>query len=172
MDRWPLRCEKIQRLWLVRKRGRRQCVGLLDLPTQISTLKKKGSCYCRARIYALYSNLSGQSETYFIFYSLFQGQWESGFSQKPVGTVISNSVLIDRHGEMMHLIGGEVFKIDNVWAHFFTQIGFCKNFDRLTRRFSMHQNGAFWSLKNDCTRLRHHRMSWIVSKVRASIFLS
>ena len=36
----------------------------------------------------------------------------------------------------------------------------------LTRRFSMRQSDAFRSLKNDCTKLRHHRMSWIVSKGR------
>ena len=29
----------------------------------------------------------------------------------------------------------------------------------LTRRFSMRLSGAFWSMKNDCTRLRYRRMS-------------
>ena len=32
--------------------------------------------------------------------------------------------------------------------------------------------GAFWLLRRDCTRLRARRMSWIVSKCRATVFLS
>ena len=41
----------------------------------------------------------------------------------------------------------------------------------LTRRFPMCQIGAFRSLKSDCTRLRHRRMSWMVSKGRTSVWL-
>ena len=32
--------------------------------------------------------------------------------------------------------------------------------------------GAFWPLRRDCIKLRHRRMSWIVSKGQAFIFLS
>ena len=38
-------------------------------------------------------------------------------------------------------------------------------------RFPMCQIGAFRPLRRDCTRLRHRRMSWVVSKGRASIFI-
>ena len=42
----------------------------------------------------------------------------------------------------------------------------------LTRRFPMRQIGTFRSLKSDCTKLRHRRRSWVVSKGRVSIFVS
>ena len=42
----------------------------------------------------------------------------------------------------------------------------------LTPRFPMRQIGAFRTLRRDCARLRHRRMSWIVSKGRAAVFLS
>ena len=42
----------------------------------------------------------------------------------------------------------------------------------LSRRFSIRQNSAFRSLRSDCTKLKHRRMSWVVSKGRAFIFLS
>ena len=42
----------------------------------------------------------------------------------------------------------------------------------LTRRFPMRKIGAFRSLRSDCTRLRHRRMSFMVSKGRAAVFLS
>ena len=57
-----------------------------------------------------------------------------------------------------------------------TKIHFdCKtsiDFHWKTRRFPMRQIGTFWPLRRDCTRLRHRRMSIIVSKGRASFFLS
>ena len=36
----------------------------------------------------------------------------------------------------------------------------------------MRQIGAFRPLRRDCVRLRDRRMSWIVSKRRAAVFLS
>ena len=44
-----------------------------------------------------------------------------------------------------------------------------KNF-HLTRRFPMCQIGAIRSLTSDCTKLRHRRMSCVVSKGRAAVF--
>ena len=42
----------------------------------------------------------------------------------------------------------------------------------LIAHFPLRQIGAFRPLRRDCSRLRDRRMSWIVSKRRAAVFLS
>ena len=64
-------------------------------------------------------------------------------------------------------ISREVF---SYWPYeIFSHIKSIKVETDLIRRFQMRQIGAFQSLKSDCTKLRHRRMSWVVSKGGISV---